>query len=151
MQRLSVLFVASWWSFWAGGLGERGGGGIRCGGLRFNSWIPRRDGVGARREARGKGDRAKPQARSRPGGSILCFLLRLIFYVSFRLSSLSQARQEAPAGRSHFRAGLWREHRVTPLMKGRDGLASLQGRRLSPDQRQQDGVGMLPPNKCVNK
>ena len=95
---------------------------------------------------------AKPQHRSRPGGSILCFPLQLIFYISFRLSSLSQARRrDAPAGRLHFRAGLRWEHRVTPLMKGRDGLSSLQGGHLSPDQRQQDGVRMLIKNKKNKK
>lgn len=67
--------------------------------------------------------------KSRPGGSSICFLLQLIFYISFRLSSMSQARrQEVPVGRLHFRARLQREHRVTPLMKGRDGLASLGAR-----------------------
>lgn len=135
MQRLRVLFLASWWSFCAPGDAE--GSGYQsevefalasCDSAR-GSYAGTR--VGARQRGPGTSALAKPQTLESSGGSILCFPFQLMFYVSFRLSALSQAsKREAPAGRLHLRAGLRWEHRATPLMKGRDGLARLQGGHL---------------------
>lgn len=108
-------------------------------------------GRGARQ--RGPGTSAWPSLRpwTCPGGSILCFPFQLIFYISFRLSAVSQARKrEAPAG-DYTRAGLRWEHRVTPLMKGRDGLARLQGGHLLLDQRQPASVRILIKKKKKKK
>lgn len=140
MQRLSVLFLASWWSFCAQGRRERVTLRGQATSPRWNAlWraaIQLGDPTQARgwepdREAQGRVPWPSLRPWSRPGGSILCFPFQLIFYISFRLSTLSQARKrEVPAGRLHFRAGLRWEHRATPLMKGRDGLARLQGGHL---------------------
>lgn len=143
MQRLSVFFLASWWSFYAPGRRERATLRGQVTSPKWNSlWrtaIQLADPTQARGRGGGERDREAqgrvpwPSLRpwSRPGGSILCFPFQLIFYISFRLSAVSQARKrEAPAGRLHFRAGLRWEHTVTPLRKGRDGLARLQGGHL---------------------
>ena len=134
------FFLASWWSFYAPGRRER----ATLRGLvtipRWNSlWraaIQLVDPTQARggerdREAQGRVPWPSLWPWSRPGGSILCFPFQLVFYILFRLTAPSQARKrEAPAGRLHFGAGLRWEHRVTPLMKGRDGLARLQAGHL---------------------
>lgn len=149
MQHLCVLFLASSWSFCA--LGRRN----RAAGYPLREFAlqscdsTRGSHRGTRVGVKRRGLEASEtwlslRHRSPPGGSSLCFLSQLIFYISFRLSFMSQARrQEAPVGRLHFRARLRWEHRVTPIMKGRDGLASLQGGHLFLDRRQQDGLGML--------
>ena len=152
MQRLSVLFLASWWSFCAPGDAE--GSGYQsevefalasCDSTR-GSYAGTR--VGANREAQGWVPWPSLRPWSRPGGSILCFPFQLTFYISFRLSALSQARKrEAPAGRLHFRAGLRWEHRVTPLMKGRDGLARLQGGHLLLTNVSKQASGSWPKKK----